>query len=343
MTWLLIVLLFLQVSCSSQEDHTLNSQKSGDREIQLYACEDFRSSGFESVIVPTFEKEYRCRVLTKLFPDPSAMISAVKTNPDSVDVVVGLPSVFSASDSLGSLFSAYEPKAVEDLNRACVQNNNYRLIPYGFSYLGLLYDSSVLQEVPRSLGELQDERYLNQISLIDPAHSGSGRAMLHWVIALFGDGGFEQMLRTIRKNVHRSYSSQSEALASLKSKESTLMPGLITLAAQNKELENEAATIDFVLFNEGSFQYSECVGIIAQTNQLELAGAFVDFLLSDASQKMVAYKLGLFPANRKTLLPPSFSRVPLLPWLVTLSLNNEQIYEKTPQWLETWNRIFALY
>jgi ABC-type thiamine transport system substrate-binding protein len=167
--------------------------------------------------------------------------------------------------------------------------------------------------------------------------------MLHLSLALFGEEGFEQMLRALRKNVFRSFETQQQALASVNSGESSMMPGLITLAAWQNELQHEGSKLDFKLFSEGSFLYSEGMGIATSSPNSALAGAFIDFVLRDSSQKMVIYKLGLFPANRKTILPPSFSRVPISPWMVNNKLSKDSIRTNSSRWLESWSRIFAMY
>jgi ABC-type thiamine transport system substrate-binding protein len=344
MHWLLLLLFFLQFSCGrSAHPPEQSSGDSADKILRLFALDDFRNSGLEGTLLADFEQEFKCRVDVRLFPDPAALILGLKTSGDSVDVVFGIPFVFAQSDTLEQYLQPYSPQAVEDLNRDSVQDKSYRLIPYGFSYLGLLYNSEVLKDPPSSFGELQDDKFLNQMALVDPSHSGSGRAMLHLSLALFGNEGFEQMLRALRKNVFRSYENSALALASVNSGESSMMPGLITISAWQNELQHEESKLDFKLFSEGSLLYSECMGISTQSPDSALGGAFMDFVLRDSSQKMVIYKLGLFPANRKTLLPPSFSRVPINPWLVNNKLSGQMIQEHTSRWLQSWARIFGMY
>ncbi|HCM15955.1 MAG TPA: hypothetical protein DHW79_08450 [Candidatus Cloacimonas sp.] len=342
---ILAALLLLSLfACSKPENkqYPLRNTTTSNT-IRLAATAEFRSSGLEATIIQDFEKEFKCKVILKLYEDHAALTDSIFTDADSIDVALGIPSVFSASLEEIEHFSPYIPRAVDDLNRDCVEENQYRMIPYGFSYMGLLYNSALLNEAPKSFGELQDDRYLNQMALVDPSRSGTGRAMLHWSIALFGKDGYQQMLRALRKNVFRNYASVAEALTAVNSGECTMMPGLITLSAWQNEQKHEDSKLDFKVFSEGSYLYSECLAIMSKAQNPELASAFVDFMLRESSQKMVIYKLGLFPANRKTLLPPSFSRVPLSPWLLNSDLEYSLIKENTKEWLEAWAQIFSIY
>ncbi|MCK9556748.1 MAG: thiamine ABC transporter substrate-binding protein [Candidatus Cloacimonetes bacterium] len=343
-TFILALLLLFQFACTKEEPQASADSKSAQSGLlRLAVTKEFRSSGLEATIIPEFEKELKCKVELRLYENHASLAQGFIDAADSLDVVLGIPSAFSAFLDPEVHFSPYLPKAVDEMNRDCVEDQDYRLIPYGFSYLGLLYNSELLAEAPKSFGELQDDKYLNQMAMVDPSHSGPGRAMLHWCMALFGKEGYPQMLRALRKNVFRNYSSQAEALAAVNSGECTMMPGLITLAARQNEQMQETSKLDFKVFSEGSYLYSECIAILQESQNPALAGAFVDFILRESAQKMIVYKLGLFPANRKTLLPTAFSRVPLSPWLVNSSLTNVQIAEHTEEWLDDWALIFGGY
>jgi ABC transporter substrate-binding protein (ThiB subfamily) len=342
MRWLAIIFFCLCISCRKEESPANQSNIATSTSLSIYALQELRSSGLESAVVPEFEKTNSCKVELTLFSDPPSLIDGLKNAGDSVDVVLGIPSSFTFTDSLSSLLMPYIPEAIKDLNPDCIQEKSHILTPYGFSYIGLLYNKNVLEQVPASFGELQDERYLNQLAVVDPRKNAASRAVFHWFLALFGDSGYQQMLRALRKNVYRNFSSEAEALRSVISGESSMMLGLITLSAWQSELQQEEGALGFKLFDEGSYQYSECVGVAANSQNKVLASAFVDYLLSPAAQKMVVYKLGMFPANRNSILPPSFTKVPISPWFVNDKLANDVIRENSSEWLQSWDRIFGI-
>jgi len=336
---LLLLILLVLSACKPVQNPPQNSSQTVSG-LTLFATEEFRSSGLEATIVPDFEKEMKCKINIRLFSDPALMMRAFVEAGDSVDIVIGIPNGFVSPDSLQPYFRPYQPTAMADLNKDCIADSQFRIIPYGFSYLGLLYNKEVLGTPPASFGELQDERFLNQMALISPETSAAGRAMLHFSIALFGQEGFEQMLRALRKNVYREYPSVQQALAAVNSGESVMMPGPVTLAAWQRELSGSESKLEFAFFDEGAYQYSECMGIAQNSVNASLAESFIDFMLKPSSQKMVIYKKGLFPSNRKTILPNSFEKVPFSPWLVNSKMRANFSTEQSEIWLSTWAQVF---
>ncbi|MEN6444417.1 MAG: thiamine ABC transporter substrate-binding protein, partial [Candidatus Cloacimonas sp.] len=216
-----------------------------------------------------------------------------------------------------------------------------RLIPFAYSNLSLVYNVSLIKNPPQSFGELQDAKYLAQIAICDPMVSGLGRATLLWSVALFGPDGYEYMWQSLRKNIYKTYSNQSEALEALKKGECSLMIGYNTTSAFLQEMDPMNRNFEISMLKEGSFQYIESIGIHRGTQKSALCSKFVDHLLSAETQKMVIYKMGMFPANRKTLLPMHFSAIPFITYSVNDRISNNLIQEQIFYWLDFWERLFG--
>ncbi len=331
--------LLLLMACGPRAEADPDAVNRGSQGIlRIFATQDFYSSGLEAVLIDDFEKQQNCLIELSLFDDVNQMISAVIKDSIKADIVFGLPSSFVAADSLTGYFLPYSPANAEDLSGQRTEGNSSRLIPYGFSHLSLVYNTKMLDDPPSSFGELQDARFLRQMAILDPDLSGPGLAEIHWIISLFGTSGYTQALRALRKNVSRQYPHHSDALNSLKSGENSLMIGLSTWPAWQKEIYPDSAVLDFVLFDEGSYLYTECMGLHKSAANLALAAAFIDFVLSPSAQKLITYKLGLFPVNRKTMLPPAFSDVPLSPWMRRSQIKPEDIFQDNDRWLSYWQR-----
>ncbi len=95
------------------------------------------------------------------------------------------------------------------------------------------------------------------------------------------------------------------------------------------------------MLKEGSYQYIEAIGIHRGTKKSSLCNKFVNHFLSSEAQKMVIYKLGMFPANRKTLLPMHFSTIPFITYCVNDRLPQSIIKEQINTWLDFWERLFG--
>lgn len=330
------------MACTPAEEKAQAPKPSdGSTVLRLYAPLEFRSSGLERSVIADFTKKHNCSVEIRLFDDVNKLIEAIYSQPDSIDVVFGLPDSFTFSDDLKDSFLPYTPTHKDALNRVIPSGQPFRLIPYGFSYLSVIYNSS-LTEPPTSFGQLQDARFLKQLAVLSPKYSGLGRATMHWMVSIFGNDGYTQMLRALKKNVYRQYDTPSEAISALKTGESTLMLGLSTWPAWQKEISEDSADLDFAMFDEGSFLYTEGMGIHKNSNNPTLAGAFVDFMLAPPAQKMIIYKLGLLPVNKKTTLPASLSNIPLSPWLTNDKIRAQGIREYSAEWLSDWDRVMGM-
>lgn len=342
MRWLLFLPLIFLLACSPAGEKAQAPKPSDSSAVlRLYAPIEFRSSGLERSVIADFTKKQNCSVEVRLFDDLNKLIEALSSQPDSIDVVFGLPDSFAISDELNDFFLPYTPTHKDALNRVILSGQPFRLIPYGFSYLSVIYNSSLTQP-PKSFGQLQDARLLKQLAVLSPKYSGLGRATMHWMVSIFGNDGYTQMLRALKKNVYRQYDTPSEAISALKTGESTLMLGLSTWPAWQKEISEDSADLDFAMFDEGSFLYTEGMGIHKNSSNPALAGAFIDFMLQPSAQKMIIYKLGLFPVNQKTTLPTSLSNIPLSPWLTNDKLRAQDIREYSPEWLNEWDRVMGM-
>nr|MDK2851720.1 thiamine transport system substrate-binding protein [Candidatus Cloacimonadota bacterium] len=335
----LLIALFILTACTPQNQKNQDPKSENpDAKLKIYALTDFASSGLQNAIIPDFERDYNCQVELSFYGSPDALIRALRSPQADADIIFGIPSSFAASDSLDSFFLPYSSSVAEDLAKDCHPDLSSHIMPYGFSYLCLIYNSSLIENPPASFGELQDARFLNSMALLDPLVSGCSRASIQWIVSIFGSSGYNQMLRALRKNVSSQYVNPQDALAALQDGDSKLVIGLSTWPAWQKEINPQKSGLDFVLFSEGSFLYTECLGIHRESKNPALAGAFVDYALSPPAQKMIIYKLGLFPANRKTMLPPAFSDVPFSARTTNDRLSSELIFRDTQRWLDNWQR-----
>jgi len=188
---------------------------------------------------------------------------------------------------------------------------------------------------------LQDAKYLSQIAICDPQTSGLGRTMLFWSVALFGTEGYEHLWKSLRKNIYKTYPNYNETLKTLNRGECSFIIGYNTTPAFLQELDPLNNKFEVSMLKEGSYQYIEAIGIHRGTKKSSLCNKFVNHFLSSEAQKMVIYKLGMFPANRKTLLPMHFSTIPFITYCVNDRLPQSIIKEQINTWLDFWERLFG--
>ena len=341
--WKLIPLLFIVFICSCGKENKKQESLSYKHKLVVYATDEFRKSGLEHSIVPDFQKKHNCQLEVILFRNTAELSKAVKNraNYGKYDLAIGIDNSFVMSETLAVNFVPPESFDKELLIQETVFDPYLRFIPYAYSNLSLIYNTSLVKTPPQSFGELQDAKYLSQIAICDPQTSGLGRSMLFWSVALFGTQGYEHLWKSLRKNIYKTYSNYNEALETLKRGECSFIIGYNTTPAFLQELDPLNRNFEVSMLKEGSFQYIEAIGIHRGTKKSSLCYKFVAYFLSSEAQKMVVYKLGMFPANRKTLLPMHFSAIPFISYSVNDRLSQATIQEQINAWLDFWERLFG--
>ncbi len=341
--WKLLLLLFLALICSCGKENKKQENTSGKHKLVVYATDEFRKSGLEHSIVPDFQKKHNCQLEVILFRNTADLSKAVKSraNYGKYDLAIGIDNSFVMSETLAVNFVPPESFDTDLLIKETVFDPSLRLIPYAYSNLSLVYNTSLVKNPPQSFGELQDAKYLSQIAICDPQTSGLGRTMLFWSVALFGTEGYEHLWKSLRKNIYKTYPDYNETLETLKRGECSFIIGYNTTPAFLQELDPLNNKFEVSMLKEGSYQYIEAIGIHRGTKKSSLCNKFVNHFLSSEAQKMVIYKLGMFPANRKTLLPMHFSTIPFITYCVNDRLPQSIIKEQINTWLDFWERLFG--
>ena len=341
--WKLLLLLFLALICSCGKENKKQENTSGKHKLVVYATDEFRKSGLEHSIVPDFQKKHNCQLEVILFRNTADLSKAVKSraNYGKYDLAIGIDNSFVMSETLAVNFVPPESFDTDLLIKETVFDPSLRLIPYAYSNLSLVYNTSLVKNPPQSFGELQDAKYLSQIAICDPQTSGLGRTMLFWSVALFGTEGYEHLWKSLRKNIYKTYPNYNETLKTLNRGECSFIIGYNTTPAFLQELDPLNHKFEVSMLKEGSYQYIEAIGIHRGTKKSSLCNKFVNHFLSSEAQKMVIYKLGMFPANRKTLLPMHFSTIPFITYCVNDRLPQSIIKEQINTWLDFWERLFG--
>lgn len=311
--------------------------------LTIFCTDHFRKSGLEATIVPDFSKKNNCTVNVVIFRNAAELAKAIKAseNVGKFDIAIGVDNVFAASESLYTHFVTPESFNPDQLSKDAISDPGLRLLPYAYSNLCIIYNEKSITAPPQSFGELQDARYLSQIAVCDPHESGVGRASLFWSLALFGNDGYEHLWKSLRKNIYKSYPDRNEALEALKSGECSLLLSLNTIPAHLKEIDPASRSFGISMLKEGSYQYTENIGLHRGSVNHKTAEKFISYFLSQDAQKMVIYKLGMFPANKKTQLPMSFTSIPLTSYSVNSKLSQAQINDFLSSWLLFWDRLFG--
>lgn len=340
---MILCFVLLLFACGKKADDKETKPRHYKQSITIFCTDSFRKSGLEATIVPNFSKKNNCAVNVVLFRNSAELSKAIKAeeNQGKFDLAIGIDNSFALSESLNAHFVTPEAFNPDQLHKEAIWDTSLRLLPYAYSNLCLIYNDSSIATPPQSFGELQDAKYLSQLAICDPHESGIGRASLFWSLALFGNDGYEHLWKSLRKNIYKTYADAGEALDALKKGECSLLMSLNTIPAYLKEIDPAARNFGVSMLKEGSYMYIENIGLHRGSQNHKAAERFITNFLSNNAQKMVIYKLGMFPANKKTPLPMSFNSIPFTSYSVNSKLSNSSINDFLLSWLQFWDRLFG--
>ncbi|MGD9919576.1 MAG: thiamine ABC transporter substrate binding subunit [Paenirhodobacter sp.] len=236
---------------------------------------------------------------------PRILLEGEKTE---ADVAIGLNTDVTARARASGLFAPHN----EDTSRLDlpVKWEDDTFLPFDWSETAFVYDKTKLKNPPKSFAELLDapaDAY--KIAIEDPRSSISGLALLLWVKAVYGDQSAEAWAKlapkvlTVTQDWSTAYGLFTDGEVDMVLSFTT-SPAYHIIAEQD---DTKAAAI----FPEGHYLYTELVAQLKTSKQPELAQKFMDYVLSDDFQGMIATANWSYPVIMKPdFLPEGFATLP---------------------------------
>jgi thiamine transport system substrate-binding protein len=203
------------------------------------------------------------------------------------------------------------------------------LVPYEYGYITLTYDSQVLNEedLPKRLEDLADPFYKGKLVCEDPRTSSTGFSFLLWTIAHFGEEGYLDFWRSLAPTLLTITQGWSEAWTLLTHDEAPIVVSFSTDTAYGAMYEDSLRYRAFAPGGQG-YRTIYGVGIVRETDQPELAKAFIDLLLSKEIQELLPRTEIMFPANETAELPEEYHEhavIPSYPLMLPIAMVGEKM------------------
>lgn len=301
--------------------------------LRVYASSSFISQwGPGPWLKNEFEKNCQCRVEFQEALDSYLLMQKIKSeSARGVDVVMGLDGF--------DLELAQSTIQWKNLNIDMTQfdqglKKEFNFVPYNYSQLAFVYRSSELEALPRSLKDLSNSEYKNQIALIDPRASSLGIQYLLWITSVYGEKEGLEIIRGINSNVKVYASNWSSAYGLFREKQVKLVLSYITSPIYHR-LEEKSLDVQAAQFVEGHPIQVEYLGVPQFCKQCDLANQFVELVLSDLGQKFIMEKNYMFPVYSRLKEGSVFSEVPPYEKMTipSLPLNEKE------RLIKQWNQI----
>ena len=167
---------------------------------------------------------------------------------------------------------------------------------------GIIYNTDLV-EAPKSWQDLLAETAKDQVVMPNPLYSGAAAYNLGIFTRLDNFGwDFYENLKAINPEVVKGNGGVMEAVAGGQKAYGMVVDYLAIRA------KNEGSPVDFVYPEEGVPVITEPVAITKDTEEVEIAQTFVDFILSEAGQQLQA-DLGYTPIREGIEAPEGLKTV----------------------------------
>ena len=308
-TLILLTALLLAACSGAQATPT----EPGPRAIRLMSHDSFAAS--EDVIAE-FEALHNARVEFLPSGDAGAALNQAilsKGNP-LADVFFGVDNTFLGRALEHDIFEPYPSPALADIPDALELDAGHRLLPVDYGDVCMNYDQAWFAEhgidPPAKLEDLTQPAYKGLLVVENPATSSPGLAFMLATIGHFGEGGWLDFWAALRDNDVLVSSGWEDAYWG----ESTWAGGgdrpIVVSYATSPAAEvyfsegaMEEPPTGNVLGSGACFRQIEFIGILAGTENRDLAEKLVDFLLSQRFQEDIPLQMFVFPAHEGASLP----------------------------------------
>lgn len=314
-----------------EDENTIETHET----LIVYSYDSFASEwGAGPSIIAEFEAKYGIKVELYAPGDGVVVLSQLimeKENPKA-DVVIGLDNNLLARTLSEDILEPYKTPELSKISTDLQFDKSNHLTPYDFGFFAICYDKENITDLPKSLEDLTKEEYKDSLILMDPRTSTPGLGFLLWTISVYGDDYLEYWDR-LKPSILTITEGWSSAYGLFTQEEAPLVLSYSTSPVYHVEYE-ETTRFGALEFEEGNYQHIEGMGIIKGTDKREAAEKFIDFMLTDSSQKTLAMSNIMYPSVSATELPESFSHAFIAE--KALLIESSTIEDLSSVWVQDW-------
>lgn len=218
-----------------------------------------------------------------------ARYEAEKANPQ-VDVIISASWGHAITlAEKGELVEYTSPNAANV--PASLKTSNY--VAQGAAALAMAYNTNSGVAKPKNWGDLTKAEYKGQVTMPDPSASGSALTLLQGLVTKNGDAAWD-MFKGLKENDMIVPGANNAALNPVLQGEKAVVFGAVDYIALGSKAKGEA--IDVIYPADGTVLAPRPLMIMKSSDNQQAAKQFIDFVLSEQGQEMVAKRL-ILPAR----------------------------------------------
>lgn len=243
------------------------------------------------VVEKAFEATCACDLQFVGAGDGAALLARVQLEGanSGTDIVLGLDTSLTAAATATGLFAEHGMTPALQLP---VDYADPVFVPYDWGWFGFVYDKAKLAAPPANFEALGASAI--KIIIQDPRSSTPGLGLLLWVKAAYSDRAPE-IWAALADNIVTVTPGWSEAYGLFLQGEADMVLSYTTSPAYHLIAESDDGKAA-ALFDEGHYLQIEVAGKLASSDQPELASQFLDFMVSDGFQSVIATTNWMYPS-----------------------------------------------
>ena len=260
--------------------------------LTVYTYDSFVSDwGPGPAIEKAFEATCGCDLAFVAAGDGAALLSRLRLEGarTDADVVLGLDTNLISAARETDLFAPHEVSP-PGFDLPIVWEDDI-FLPYDWGYFAFVHDTG-LGEVPSDFRALS----ASDVSIViqDPRSSTPGLGLLLWVKSAYGDDA-DQIWAELADNIVTVTPGWSEAYGLFLEGEADMVLSYTTSPAYHLIAEEDGSKAA-AYFSEGHYMQIEVAAKIRTSDVPDLAGAFLEFMLTDGFQSVIPTTNWMYPA-----------------------------------------------
>ncbi|USH02154.1 thiamine ABC transporter substrate binding subunit [Grimontia kaedaensis] len=300
--------------------------------LTVYTYDSFAADwGPGPAVKEAFEAECHCTLNLVALEDGVTILNRLRLEGKNskADVVLGLDTNLMTEAEKTDLLARHKV----DTRSVTLPDgwSNDTFVPYDYGYFAFVYDKTKLENPPKSLKELVENR--DDISVIyqDPRTSTPGQGLMLWMKSVYGNdvaGAWQQLAQktvTVTKGWSEAYSmflnGESDMVLSY-----TTSPAYHLIAEENPNFSSAN-------FEEGHYMQVEVAAKVKSSEKQELADQFMQFILSDGFQNAVPTGQWMYPVTGVEL-PKGFETLSVPG--KSLQFTPEKVADNRRTWIREW-------
>ncbi|WP_089871170.1 thiamine ABC transporter substrate-binding protein [Halogranum rubrum] len=240
------------------------------------------------------------------------------------------------------LFAPVESGALSnrgDVKESLEFDPQNRAVPYDTGYISLVYDETQ-STAPETFDGLLDPEFEGDLITQNPTSSATGKAFLLHTIKAKGEDGYLDYWQRLKDNGVRVLGTWEDSYTAYSNGEA---PMVVSYSTDQVYANADGADLrkhQIRFLNGQGYANPEGMARFADTENVETANRFMDFLLRPEVQAEIAVRNVQFPATTTAELPEEFAKYAREPE-EAVTFSYEELKGNLSEWTDAWARQFA--